>query len=63
MQSLSNTQVQAILNEMTPDDRTRLLEELPAEVTRRLLEDALPRGAEGRARSCSATPRAPPADT
>lgn len=36
VQSLSNTQVHAILNEMTPDDRTRPLDELPAEVTREL---------------------------
>src|SRR5262245_41159156 len=28
VQSLSNAQVHTILNEMTPDDRTRLLEEL-----------------------------------
>jgi magnesium transporter len=39
VQSLSNAQVHTILNEMTPDDRTRLLEELPAGVTRRLLEE------------------------
>src|SRR5439155_12736160 len=32
----------AIVNEMTPDDRTRLLEELPAEVTRTLLETLSP---------------------
>lgn len=38
IQSLSNAQVHSILNEMTPDDRTRLLEELPAEVTRQCLE-------------------------
>jgi magnesium transporter len=42
VQSLSNTQVHGILNEMTPDDRTRLLEELPAEVTRKLLETLSP---------------------
>ncbi len=40
--SLSNAEVHAILNEMTPDDRTRLLEELPAEATRRLLETLSP---------------------
>jgi magnesium transporter len=38
VQSLSNAQVNAILSAMNPDDRTRLLEELPAQVTRRLLE-------------------------
>src|SRR3954447_23164878 len=31
--SLSSQQLQSILNEMTPDDRTRLFEELPAETT------------------------------
>jgi magnesium transporter len=40
--SFSNAQVHGLLNEMTPDDRTRLLEELPAEVTRRLLETLSP---------------------
>src|SRR4029079_2986917 len=34
--------VQSLLNEMSPDDRTRLLEELPAEATRRLLEALSP---------------------
>src|SRR3954471_10614164 len=38
----SNEQVRNILNQMTPDDRTRLLEETPAEVTRRLLETLSP---------------------
>ncbi|HEY7088310.1 MAG TPA: magnesium transporter [Tepidisphaeraceae bacterium] len=42
VQSISNAQVHAILNEMTPDDRTRLLEELPAEVTRRCLDELTP---------------------
>jgi magnesium transporter len=42
VQSLSNAQVHSILTAMTPDDRTRLLEELPAEVTRRLLETLSP---------------------
>jgi magnesium transporter len=41
VQSMNGPQVQAILNEMTPDDRTRLFEELPDAVTRTLL-DALP---------------------
>jgi len=40
--SLSGPQIQSILNEMTPDDRTRLFEELPAEATRRLLEQLSP---------------------
>src|SRR5262245_31304062 len=31
VQSLGNAQVHEILNEMTPDDRTRLLDVLPAE--------------------------------
>src|ERR1043165_8799469 len=38
MRSLNHEQLQAIVNEMTPDDRTRLFEELPAEATRRLLD-------------------------
>ncbi|MGH7175925.1 MAG: magnesium transporter [Tepidisphaeraceae bacterium] len=42
VQSLSNAQVHAILNEMNPDDRTRLLEELPSATTRRLLETLSP---------------------
>jgi len=42
VQSFSNAQVQAILNEMPPDDRTRLFDELPAEVTRRLLDTLSP---------------------
>jgi len=42
VQCLSGTEVQNILNDMTPDDRTRLFEELPAEVTRRLLESLSP---------------------
>jgi magnesium transporter len=37
VQSLSNEQVHTILNEMAPDDRTRLLEELPAPVVQRAL--------------------------
>src|SRR5258706_185553 len=32
VQTFSNAQVHSILNDMTPDDRTRLLEELPASV-------------------------------
>lgn len=42
IQSLNGAQVQSILNDMTPDDRTRLFEELPAGVTRRLLETLSP---------------------
>ena len=42
LRSFSNEQVRSILNQMTPDDRTRLLEELPAEVTRKLLESLSP---------------------
>jgi magnesium transporter len=38
----SNEQVRNILDQMTPDDRTRLLEETPAEVTRRLLDTLSP---------------------
>src|SRR5689334_19343789 len=40
--SLSNAQVHAILNEMSPDDRMRLLEELPAPLTRQLLSTLSP---------------------
>ncbi len=36
---LAQEQVTAILNDMSPDDRTAFLEELPATVTRRLLND------------------------
>ena len=39
VQSLSDAQVHSIFNQMTPDDRARLLEELPASVTRHLLEE------------------------
>jgi magnesium transporter len=42
IQSLSGPQVQSILNDMTPDDRTRLFEELPAPVTRRLMDTLSP---------------------
>jgi magnesium transporter len=42
IQSLSGPEVKEILNDMTPDDRTRLFEELPAEATRRLLEQLSP---------------------
>lgn len=42
VQSLGGAQAQVILNEMTPDDRTRLFEELPDAVTRRLLETLTP---------------------
>jgi magnesium transporter len=42
VQCLSNAQVHSILGAMSPDDRTRLLEELPAEATRRLLETLSP---------------------
>jgi magnesium transporter len=42
VQALSNQQVHAIFGAMSPDDRTRLLEELPAEATRRLLETLSP---------------------
>ncbi|HVT88775.1 MAG TPA: magnesium transporter [Tepidisphaeraceae bacterium] len=42
IQSFSNATVQSILDDMTPDDRIRLLEELPAEVTRALLETLSP---------------------
>src|SRR5205807_1700746 len=37
----TNDQMRAVLEGMTPDDQARLLEELPAAVTRRILE-ALP---------------------
>ena len=35
--SLTNEQVRTVLGSMSPDDRTRLLEEMPAVVTRRLI--------------------------
>ena len=55
--TLGNEQLKNLLNEMAPDDRTRLLEELPAEVTRRALTHAVARGAEGGPRSCWAIRR------
>lgn len=39
---LSNEQMHAVLQGMTPDDQVQLLQELPAEVTRRLLETLSP---------------------
>jgi magnesium transporter len=42
VQALGNAQVGSILNDMTPDDRTRLLEELPPDVTRKLLDTLSP---------------------
>ena len=56
-------QVHAILNEMTPDDRTRLLEELPAEVTRRLLEELLADRAEDGAAAAGLSRRTRPGGT
>ncbi|MFO0893671.1 MAG: magnesium transporter [Phycisphaerales bacterium] len=41
--SLSSDQTRDLLNGMTPDDRVQLLDELPSEVTRRLLEGLDPR--------------------
>jgi magnesium transporter len=40
--SLSSNVMLGIIDGMTPDDRVRLLEELPAEVTRRLLDSLSP---------------------
>jgi magnesium transporter len=40
--SLSGEQTQALISGMTPDDRARLFEELPATVTRRLLDALSP---------------------
>ncbi|MDY7225226.1 magnesium transporter [Hyalangium rubrum] len=40
--TLGNEELKNVLNEMAPDDRTRLLEELPAEVTRRVLTTLAP---------------------
>jgi magnesium transporter len=42
LKSLSSDTVKAILNDMTPDDRTRLFDTLPAEVTRQLLDTLSP---------------------
>lgn len=42
LQSLGNDVTTGIVGEMTPDDRARLLEELPAEVTQRLLTSLSP---------------------
>lgn len=42
MQSLADEQLVNVVNAMAPDDRTRLLEELPPEVTRRVLASLTP---------------------
>ncbi len=42
MQSLSNAQTRDLLEGMTPDDRVALLDELPADVTRQLVESLSP---------------------
>lgn len=42
IKSLGNEQVASILNEMSPDDRTALLEELPAPITKQLIESLSP---------------------
>ena len=42
MSKLGNEQLVTLLNEMAPDDRTRLFEELPAEVTKRVLTSLKP---------------------
>ena len=57
MRSLSGEQMHAFVAEMTPDDRARLLEELPAAVTRRLLESLSARGAEGDPRTAGISRR------
>jgi magnesium transporter len=42
VEALSREQIESILNEMAPDDRTRLLEELPAAVVQRALAQLHP---------------------
>lgn len=42
VRSLSGVQMRAILGDMTPDDRARLIDELPAAVTRLVLESLSP---------------------
>jgi magnesium transporter len=42
VKSLHHEQMQAIVDAMTPDDRTRFFDQLPAEATRRLLETLSP---------------------
>lgn len=42
VEALSNEQIEAMLNAMAPDDRTRLLEELPAAVVQRALAQLHP---------------------
>ena len=41
LKALAHTEVAAILNAMSPDDRTSLLEELPAAVMQRMLKDPM----------------------
>src|SRR4030095_12198871 len=43
VQALGNEQVAQILNDLSPDDRTALLEELPAAVTQKLLNLLTPK--------------------
>ena len=58
LKAMAKEEVAKILNEMAPDDRTALLDELPATVTQQLLQLLTPRRALGGQSSCSATPRA-----
>ena len=42
LRAMAHEQVAAILNEMSPDDRTALFEELPSAVTRQLIKVLTP---------------------
>ena len=42
LKAMAHEQVVSILNDMSDDDRTELLEELPAEVTQQTVEPAIP---------------------
>ena len=57
LRSMAHEQVAAILNEMSPDDRTALFEELPSAVTRQLIKVADAGRTARRASACSVIPK------
>ena len=54
---MAHEQVVAILNEMSPDDRTALLEELPSAAARQLIRSAHARRTPHAPRRCSVIPK------
>ena len=57
LRGMAHEQVVGILNEMSPDDRTALLEELPSAAARQLIR-LLSRRSGASRRRCSVTPKA-----